>query len=172
MNSVATQQPKWYAIYTCPNTEKKIYNELNRRAIRAILPTTKVMRQWSDRKKLIEVPLFPNYLFVNILYTEMWLVSMLRGVVRFVSSEGTPVVVKDSEINLIEKLASEESAADVVKSDSFNSGEKVQVKKGPFAGLVGTVASLAGITKLYVELETIHKVISINIDAGLLEKIG
>ncbi len=167
------QYPKWYAVYTCPNIEKKICNELAKRKIQAFLPTRMVMRQWSDRKKIIEVPLFPNYLFVNIHYKEMWLVLMLAGVVRFVSFGGIPVVVKDAEIDLIKRLISGAEVTDVKRGEgSFNGGERVQIKKGPLTGLVGTVANTAGITRLHVELETIQQVISINIDAALLEKVS
>ncbi|MDN5217521.1 UpxY family transcription antiterminator [Fulvivirgaceae bacterium BMA12] len=164
-----TRHNNWYVVYTYPNSEKKIYNELNKREITAYLPTKGVVRQWSDRKKKLEVPLFPNYVFVNIPPKDMWMVLMVNGVVKFVSFNGTPAVVRDSEIDLVKRLSSK---ANVVSNKNFYiRGEKVQVKEGVFSGLVGKVMNKKGMTRLYVELETAHLMFSIDIEAALLKKL-
>lgn len=133
------KQDNWYVVYTYPNSEKKIYNELNKRAITAFLPTKKVVRQWSDRKKKLEIPLFPNYIFVKLPPKQMWVVLMIDGVVRFISFDGAPVVVRDTEIDVVKKLI---SASSEVNNENFCiQGEKVQVKEGPLSGLVGRVVT-------------------------------
>ena len=164
------RKDNWYVVYTYPNSEKKIYNELNKRNITAFLPTKKVVRQWSDRKKHIEIPLFPNYVFVKIPPKEMWMVLMIDSVVRFVTFDGRPAVVKDSEIDMVIKLI---SGTNVVTNDNYCiKGQKVQVKEGPFTGIVGRVLSRKGTTRLYVEIETVNIKISVDIEAALLECIG
>ncbi len=55
----------WYAAYTMPKFEKRIYGELVKKNVEAYLPVQQVFRQWSDRVKKIELPLFPNYIFVR-----------------------------------------------------------------------------------------------------------
>jgi transcription antitermination factor NusG len=169
MEATGTKQSGWYVVYTCPNSEKKIYAELNKRAITAFMPTKKVVKQWSDRKQKIEVPLFPNYVFVKVPHNEMWTVLMISGVVRFVSFEGKPAVVKDAEIDFIKKLAS--AAGMIHNEDRYIEGEKVKVKEGPLLGMVGKVKNKKGVTRLYVEIDTVRQVVSIDIDAALLEII-
>lgn len=169
MQSGRAKQKNWYVVYTCPNKEKKICHELGRRNITAFLPTMQVVRQWSDRKKSIEVPLFPNYLFVNIPPGERWVVLMVSGVVNFVVYNGIPAVVKDTEIDLVKKIILERT--EISTGHCCITGEKVRVKHGPLAGLVGRVIGQKGMLRLYVELETIHQSISIDIDASFLTSI-
>lgn len=160
---------KWYVVYTYPNRERKINGELNKRKIATFFPTQKVIRQWSDRKKTLEIPLWSNYVFVNVSSKEMWTILMLDGVVRFVSFEGKPAVVGDTEIDAIKKLI---SGGNVISNEHFClKGDKVQVKSGPLSGLVGKVANQKGKTRFYVELETVHQILSVDIEASLLEKV-
>jgi len=163
------KQENWYVVYTYPNTERKVYNELGKREITAFLPTTRVTRQWSDRKKEIEVPLFPNYVFVRLTPKELWVVAMLNGVVNFISFNGAPAVVKDTEISLVRKIVT--GCGPVSREPVIANGERVQVMHGPLAGLRGKVTDRKGITRLYVELETINQTLAISIDAALLHKV-
>ena len=76
----------WYAIYVNSRHEKCVYNELKRKNIESSLPLTSVIRQWSDRKKKVEIPLFRGYVFVNInIQNEKLDVLQTEGVVKFVS---------------------------------------------------------------------------------------
>lgn len=170
MANTATRQTKnWYIIYTAPNREKKIYNELGKRGIDAFLPMIKMVRKWSDRTKMIEVPLFLNYVFVNIPFREAWKVQTLDGVVRFVSFDGTPAIVRDDEVEYVRKML----FASDVKNELFDvKGEKVKVKYGPLAGLEGTVVDKKGVTRLYVALESMNQIISVEIEASNLAKMA
>ncbi len=161
---------RWYVVYTCPNSEKKIYKELSRRKINAFLPIKTEVRQWWDRKKKLEVPLFPNYVFVNVSLKEIWTVLMVNGVVRLISFDGVPAVVKDAEIDMIKQLSSVTNK--INNENGCIKGEKVQVKEGPLSGLMGKVKDMKGTTRLFVELETIHQVISVDIETAFLEKVG
>ncbi len=167
---MTTQKKEWYVVYTYPNSEKKIYNELEKRRVTAFLPTRKVTRQWSDRKKKLEIPLFPNYVFVKVPPREMWMVLMVNGIVRFISFEGTPATVKDAEIEMVQKLLTE--CYEINDEDITLVGEKVKVKGGPLAGLTGSVIECKGRARLHVALETIGRAVSVNIDADLLERLN
>lgn len=164
------KQNRWYVVYTNPNTEKRIYTELGRRAIKAFLPTKKVERQWKDRKKKLDVPLFPNYVFVNVAPDEMWTVLMVNGVVKFVSFNGSPAVVRDTEIELVKKVL---AGASVVSGEEVAlQGETVRVMQGPLSGLTGRVLNSKGVTRLCLELETVNQIISVDIDAALLARVN
>jgi transcription antitermination factor NusG len=164
-----THQDYWYVVYTYPNCEKKIYNELIKRNIDAFLPTRQQTRQWSDRKKKIEVPLFPNYIFVKISSRCMWNVLMINGVARFVSFNEGPAAVKDAEIDVIKRITA--NCNEINNEDFCLKGEKVQVQHGPLQGLIGKVVDKKGLTKLYIELETVSQTISVEIDAAQLGKV-
>ena len=164
------EQQNWYVVYTYPNTEKRICNDLTRRQITSFLPIQKVVRQWSDRKKQLEVPLFPSYVFVKIHSKDMWMVTMVDGVARFVSFNGTPAIVKESEVDVIKKII---SGARSIRNESncLTEGDYVQIKNGPLTGLEGRGVCKQGNTRLYHNLTSINKMISVAIDADNLSKI-
>ncbi|MGB5927061.1 MAG: transcription termination/antitermination NusG family protein, partial [Cyclobacteriaceae bacterium] len=76
---------------------------MNDADIEAFLPLTTVIRQWSDRKKKMTVPLFPNYIFVRLDLKEKYRVLQTDGVVKFVSIQGVPCKIAESEIETIKK---------------------------------------------------------------------
>jgi transcription antitermination factor NusG len=169
MEKLTDKQDNWYVIYTYPQSERKICNELGKREITAYLPTRKETRIWSDRKKKVEVPVFPNYVFVKVPAKEMWGILKLQGVVRFISFEGAPAIIKESDMDLVKKITTGYNA---VCSNDFNvEGDIVRVKQGPLEGLTGKVVRKMGSTRLFVELETVRQAICIEIDAALLSKV-
>src|SRR5687768_9967528 len=89
---------QWYAVYTYPQCERKIYNKLTERNIVAYLPTHVVTRLWSDRKKKLIMPLLPNYVFVNVTPKDRYRVLSIEGVTRFVSFGHEPAAISEKEI--------------------------------------------------------------------------
>lgn len=158
----------WFVIYTYPNFEKKVYKILLKNNIDSFLPLHKVVRQWSDRKKLVEVPLFPNYIFVNLRKHEKYKIMGIRGVVRFVSVEGHPVEVSDHEINAIKKI---NEWKEVVAEEELHAGDMVRILEGPFVGLNGIFFERKGKSRLGLTLKSLNKVISIEIHSSLVGKI-
>jgi len=96
--------PGWYALYTRPRHEKRVSQELSKRNIEAFLPTYKVRRRWSDRYKVVEEPLFKNYLFVNVDFVRYH--EMLRpyGAIKVVAFDGKPAQIPQNEIASIRQL--------------------------------------------------------------------
>src|SRR6478672_10641632 len=95
---------KWYIIYTFPNLEKRIHAELIRKSIKAYLPLQKVIRKWSDRKKELKIPMFPNYIFINATEKDRGKILNISGILKFISFGGKPAVMSDDEILNIMKL--------------------------------------------------------------------
>ncbi len=167
LNQLQGDSP-WYVVYTIPKHEKKVYGELNRRAIMAFLPLQKVTRQWRSAKRKVELPLFPNYLFVKITPSMLWSILSITGVVRFISYEGAPAVIKESEIEIIKKLIS--NNGELIDQGFYASGERVRVTQGPLDGLEGEIINIRGKDRLVVEFEVIHKVFAVDIPIAFLEK--
>jgi transcription antitermination factor NusG len=151
---------KWYAIYTKPRWEKKVDGILLKNGINSWCPVQKVQKQWSDRKKIIEEPLFKSYVFVRInLKTEEKL-QVLRadGVLNFVHYLGKPAVIKDKEVDTIKKYLSEKDTnIEIISIDGFNENAMVQVNQGVFMDNKGKVVR-GGKKKVYVELKGLGQV--------------
>jgi len=92
---------KWFALYTKPRWEKKVNQLLHEKGIECYCPLNKVKRQWSDRIKTIEEPLFKSYVFVKIDDTERTKVRLTNGVINFVYWNSKPAIVKEKEIQTI-----------------------------------------------------------------------
>src|SRR5512139_711107 len=101
---MSSANSNWYAIYTRPHHEKKIADKLHQNHIEAYLPLRTTLKQWSDRKKKVSVPLFSCYLFVRIKPVEYFRVLNVPGVVRYVTFEGKAVPIPDAQILLIKNL--------------------------------------------------------------------
>jgi len=94
---------KWHVVYTKPKWEKKVDLNFAQKGIESWCPTQKKERQWSDRKKIIEEPLFKSYVFVKATKEEYNNVLSTMGVVRFLYFEKKPAIIRDNEIELIRK---------------------------------------------------------------------
>ena len=94
----------WYAVYTKPRWEKKVFGLLSEKGVEAYCPLNRVRKKWSDRVKWIEEPLFKSYVFVKVSKEETAGVRMVNGVVNFVYWLGKPAIIKNKEIEIIRKF--------------------------------------------------------------------
>src|SRR5579885_650192 len=93
----------WYAAYTCSRHEKRVAQQLEERGISHFLPLYRSVRRWKDRRKELELVLFPGYVFVHIDLKDRLRILQLPSVVRFVSFNGQPAALQDNEIELLSK---------------------------------------------------------------------
>src|ERR1700739_2231859 len=91
-------EPNWYALYTCPRHEKRVAEQMERRSISCFLPLYRSVRRWKDRRKELELALFPGYVFVRMALENKLKVLELPGAVRLVSFNGKPAAVSADEI--------------------------------------------------------------------------
>jgi transcription antitermination factor NusG len=164
-------EKKWYVLYTKPRWEKKIDTALIKKGVESWCPIQKVERQWSDRKKIIEDPLFKSYVFVYIEEAEKQKVLMTDGVLNFVYYVGKPAVIRDEEIELIKKYLDEKSARITTSTlDGFNDNDHVRVTHGVFMDREGTVIK-GGKKKVYVKFESLGQVMTVEFPAGHLRPL-
>src|SRR6186997_303962 len=97
-------QAHWYALYTRPRHEKQVFEDLTNRGIEAFLPTYKVRRRWSDRYKIVEEPLFKNYLFVRMPIERYHDSLRPYGAVSFVKFDGRPAEITEVEVEAVRRL--------------------------------------------------------------------
>src|SRR5829696_7400471 len=97
----------WFALYTKPRWEKKVAKNLAEKGFTVYCPLNKVLRQWSDRKKIVLEPLFKGYVFVQLEEKNSLTVKTTAGVVNFVYWNGKPAIVRQDEIEIIQRFLSE-----------------------------------------------------------------
>ena len=129
---------QWRAVYTSPRSEKKIAARLSDAGYEVYCPMYKSIRQWSDRKKTIWVPLFTSYVFVRTGAALVEDILRIQGIKGFVYWLGKPAVIREDEIEKIKEFLDEFPNARA-QAISLKVGEKVSIEEGPLKGNVGTV---------------------------------
>jgi transcriptional antiterminator RfaH len=121
----------WYVVYTKPKWEKKVAERLNEIGVVTYCPLITKVSQWSDRKKIISVPLFNSYIFVQIAEKDRNRIFEVTGAVRYLFWLGKAAVVKDSEIEAIKEWLSVPDVYEVTL-DQWKKGDKIVLDSGPF----------------------------------------
>jgi transcriptional antiterminator NusG len=160
----------WYVFYTASRQEKKCEQSLAVGEFMVFLPLSEQMRQWSDRKKKVKVPLFPGYIFVKCLASEVAKISGYRGIVGPVRFGTGYAIAREEEIESIRRLLDRGVYAEVVpRIISF--GDKVFVEDGPLKGQIGRCISESGGNYLYIEIAAVNHSIRCKLTAASLRKL-
>jgi transcription antitermination factor NusG len=130
--------PLWYAVYTKPKWEKKVAELLRRKNIEAYCPLNNVVKQWHDRKKTVEEPLFTSYVFVCITSAEKVEVCKTTGILNFVHWLGKPAVIRAQEIETIKEFLLQYGTVSLEKTDVWQA-DIVQIQHGPLMNREGVV---------------------------------
>lgn len=146
----------WRAFYTCSRAEKKCKQRLEEKNIDVFLPVQTVIRQWKDRKKKIQEPLFRNYIFARV--DERARVQVLRttGIVCCITFGGVPVIVTEEEIEQVRLLQSYPGKIERVETPTRLIGSNVKIDSGSMRGLQGKVIETRGKTRLIVQITSLN----------------
>lgn len=145
---------KWFAVYTKPRWEKKVYSRLIERGTEAYCPLNKVRKKWSDRVKWVEEPLFKSYVFVRLTAEEMTDIRMVNGIVNFVYWLGSPAAVKDNEIEAIRKFLNEYEDVHVEPLE-LKKDVKITIRKGALMDKEAKVVQVLSNNKVQVVIESL-----------------
>lgn len=158
-----TNKFRWYALYTRSRAEKKVYEQLKAIGIHAYLPLKQEKRQWSDRKKWVEVPVISSYIFVNITPVQFRKVFEANGIVAYVSYKGQAVPIPDREIEAMRKTI-ESKLSFSLESDTLKKGEKVTITSGPLKNIQGEIEEIKGKRKLYIRISHIGYMLVLDLE--------
>lgn len=161
---------RWYPVYTKSRAEKKAYLMLQKKGIEAYLPLKKEWKQWSDRKKLVEEPLFKSYLFVRISNKEYQEVVMTAGFSRFVYFSGKIGVMPDKQMEDLQLLLASADDIELIEHD-IAPGEKVLINAGPFKGMLAELVAIENKKCLVLKLENLGYAIQIKTSMGYVKPI-
>ena len=161
---------KWFAIYVKSRSEKKVLKLLEDIGVESFLPLITRVKQWSDRKKKVEEPLFRSYLFVNIPLSDYYTVLNVNGVVKFITFEKKPVPVPDNQIIAIKEYLNDTELHSIDYED-FKEGELVRIKSGQMKDLIGRLIKINGKHRVIIDIEAVGQSIPINIARSNVEAV-
>lgn len=142
----------WFALYTKPRNEKKVTQALEALGIEVYCPVITQVRQWSDRKKKVELPLIPSYVFVRLHEKDRAKVFEVPGAVRYLYWLGKPAIITEDEIALLKQSLQQNITQ--VELKQYARGQKITIPVGPFKGEKAEVKELRG-NKINVILESL-----------------
>jgi transcription antitermination factor NusG len=162
-----TAQGKWYALYTCSRHEKCVAEQIERCRISCFLPLYRSVRRWKDRRKELELALFPGYVFVRIALKDRLRVLQLPGVVRFVSFNGYPVPVPDGEMESL--MNGLRSGVRLEPHPYLTVGRRVRVRCGPLARTQGILVRRKDKFRVVLSLDLIMRSVGVEVDESDIE---
>jgi len=163
-------QLNWYALYTCPRHEKCVAQQIEQRDISCFLPLYRSVRRWKDRRKELELALFPGYVFVRLALQDRLRVLQLPSAVRLVSFSGQPAVLPEAEIEgLRERLS---RGGSVEPHPYLRVGRRVRVCGGPMQGLEGIIVRRKDRCRVVFSLDLIMRSMAVEVDESDVEPVA
>lgn len=161
---------QWMAVYTKPRSEKKIAERLERQGLEVYCPLQITIKQWSDRRKKVSVPVFPSYVFLHVNALETNSVLQDPGVLNFVYWLGKPAAIREEEINNIKSFLTDNQDASFRVID-YQKDETVVINSGPLLGRLGTIDRLTN-NKAVLKIESFGMILKVEINPGKISKTG
>jgi transcription antitermination factor NusG len=159
-------KPQWFAIWTRSRHEKLVRDQLEKKSdVDVFLPTIGKWSRWKDRKKKIDWPLFPGYVFARFVADERVGILKVDGVVQIISNNGMLSAIPDEEIDSVRTLVESELAYDPVPL--IKEGDMVKVTSGPLKGVIGRLVTKKGVqARLVLSVDLIGQAVSVEVDAA------
>ena len=165
------KEANWYAVYTMPRHEKRVEQRFRFRDIECFCPLYKIPRRWRDGSKVVlELPLFPNYVFVHMSEIARIRVLGVPGVLAIVKgADGKIATLPDREMAI---LKSGLASCGAEPHPLLTAGQRVRIRSGPLGGLSGIVVRMKGSARVVLTLDQITKSIAVEIAEGDLESLS
>ena len=162
----------WYAVWSRSRHEKMVASALSNAGITNFLPLVTETHRWSDRRKSVDVPLFPGYVFVRIPNSaEAHLrVRKTSGVVQFVGNRQGAVPIQDKEINDVRTVLEERVSCSPYPF--LQLGQRVRIRGGAFDGIEGVLVGRDSASKLVISIELIQRSLAVSVYNLDVEPVG
>ncbi len=160
-------QEKWYLIYTNPRAEMKVAKAFDKMGMEYFLPLQRTLKQWSDRKKWVEEPLFKSYIFVRMAIEKSYYqVLAVPGAARIVQFNGRPAEVDQRELDIVKRLLGNLTELAIVSESildiNHQLGDAVEIIAGPLMGCEGRFLNKKGGNQVTIELKTMQQMICVS----------
>jgi len=168
-NNVVSESPEnWYALYTCPRHEKRVAEQIRQRSLPCFLPLYRSMRRWKDRRKQLELVLFPGYVFVRMRIQNKLKVLQVPGVLQLVSFNGQPAAMPTGEIEALQSRLPG-SGANIEPHPYLRRGRRVHVRTGPLQGLEGILVRRKDSCRVVLSIDLLMRSVAVEVDEADLE---
>ncbi len=161
---------KWYAVHTRSRHEKQVDLLLNGKGIESFLPLINTLSRRKDRKKSVDIPLFPGYLFVHAVEDALSNVKYTRGVARIIGTDiDKPTPVPDKQILDIKKIL--ESDVKLDPYPNLKKGTSVRLKSGPLKGVEGILVERKGSYNIVIHIDLLQNGAAAEVSIADVEQI-
>lgn len=160
----------WFVVHTRSRHEKQVDSFLKEKCIDSFLPLNKTLSRRRDRRVVVDLPLFPGYLFVNIPLDNVFDVISTRGVVRIIGTDPfTPTPIPEKQVNDIKILVHSNVKLDPYKY--LQSGTKIRVKAGPLMGIEGILLKRKANYRVVVSVDMLQRATAAEVSIADIESI-
>lgn len=157
-------------IYVSSRSEKKVAERLQQEGIECYVPLKKELKQWSDRKKMVESPLINGYVFVKPSPIQRDVVLQFQGVLQYVRYNSGDAIIRDIEIEALRSIEEKGYFVNGEFSKNLNTGDQVMIQHGPFKGLYGSVKTQAKESVYNINIEGIGYALTVMVPEEVLVK--
>jgi len=164
-------QPNWYALYTQSRHERCVAHQIEQRDISCFLPLYRSVRRWKDRRKELDLALFPGYVFVRLALKDRLRVLQLPSAVGLVSFNGQPAALPEAEIEALRDRLSR-SGHSVEPHPYLRVGRRVRVCAGPMQGLEGIIVRRKDRCRVVFSLDLIMRSMAVEVDETDVEPVA
>jgi transcription antitermination factor NusG len=171
-NEMLSPETRWYAVWTRSRQEKATSTLLNCLGVQHYLPLKSELRQWSDRKQMVEMPVFSSYLFVHINLMTNSRLQVLKspGVVALVGNQSGPLPIPDREIEDVRTVLA--ARVEYSLHSSLQNGDRVRVIRGVLAGVEGTLVRNSPESRLLVSIDMIRQSLAVRVSPEDVERVA
>lgn len=167
--AIQDTQVQWYAAYTRVRHEKSVARQLADRQVDCFLPVYRSLRRWKDRRKELELALFPGYVFVHIAQRAQLAVLQVPSVVSLVNFQGRPAPIPNTEIESLRRGLS--GQARVEPHPYLTIGRRVRITHGPLAGAEGLLDRRKDSFRVVLSINLLMRSVSVEVDESEIEPI-
>jgi transcription antitermination factor NusG len=169
--AVAGAVENWYAVHTRARHEKIVAQRLQEHGVTAFLPLSNEVHRWSDRKKVLQVPLFSCYVFARIAPTNVDRLRVLKvdGALSLVGTRGEGTPIPDDEIESVRILM--EKQMPWSSHPFLQIGQRVRIRSGALDGMEGVLLSRNGDRTLVISVQAIQRSLAVRVEGYEVEAI-
>ena len=169
---IGSPDAQWFAVWTRSRQEKVAAAMLDMVGVDHFLPLKSELRQWSDRKQTVSVPLFCGYLFVRMNPTKDSRLEVLKapGIAGFVGNSSGPLPIPDQQIEDIRTILGRRIDCTVIPI--LEEGDRVRVVRGPLTGIEGRLLQSNSSSRLLISIEMLHKSIAVSLSSQDVELLS
>ena len=162
-------EARWHALYTRHQHERLVAHALTSKGFDIFLPQYRAIHRWKDRRKELELPLFPNYVFIQGGLDRMLNILTTPGVHSLVAWGGRPADIPQHEIDAVRRLV--ESPLRIQQHPFIKCGDRVRIKSGPLEGIEGILVRSKSAYRLVLSVEMLARSAAVEVDVSMVERV-